>query len=93
MCLCVCVWRGWTSYKEDKRDMVNIKLWMDMSSVSVRRSTIGYGRVSTREFGRDLTDNMHPLGKKNLGIGWEWAGVGWLGGTWYSPLETRQGNS
>lgn len=35
----------------DKKDVMNFKLWIGMSSVSIPRSTIGYGRVSTREFG------------------------------------------
>lgn len=35
----------------DKKDVVNFKLGTGMWSVSVRRSTIGYGGVSTREFG------------------------------------------
>lgn len=35
----------------DNKDVVNFKLWIGMSSVSIRRSTIGYRRVSTREFG------------------------------------------
>lgn len=37
--------------QRDKKDAVNVKPGAGMWSVSVRRSTIGYGGVSTRELG------------------------------------------
>lgn len=37
--------------QRDKKDVVNFKLGTGVWSVSVRRSTIGYGGVSTTEFG------------------------------------------
>lgn len=73
----------------DKKDVMNFKLWIGMSSVSIHRSTIGYGRVIAPESLEDLTDDMRHL--ENLETGWEWTVQG--GGTWYSPLETIQGNS
>lgn len=81
--MCVCVW---DVIQTDKKDVVNFKLWTGMWSVSVHRSTIGYGGVSTREFGGPNWAHA-SFGKCGDSVG-----VG-SGETWNSPLETIQGNS
>lgn len=63
----------------DKKDVMNFKLWIGMSSVSIRRSTIGYGRVIAPESLEDLTDDMRHL--ENLETGWEWTVQGGEHGT------------
>lgn len=81
--MCVCVW---DFIQTDKKDVVNFKLWTGMWSVSVRRSTMGYGGVSTREFGGPNWAHA-SFGKRGDAVG-----MG-SGETWNSPLETIQGNS
>lgn len=41
----------------DKKDVVEFKLWVRVLSASVRRSTIGYGKVLAPESLQDLTDH------------------------------------
>lgn len=89
--LCVCFF-SWvcvsTGYKQTRKTLWTSSSGSACCQLASAEAPSDTERVIAPESLEDLTDNMHHL--ENLETGWEWTVEGV---TWYSPLETIQGNS